>query len=1628
MSQNIDGALAFKATLNIDDFNVSAEAMERRIRNVSTSSVYEAERMEQSIMSFAQNGAKYIVSYLVGNGMMSLVNSIVQTRGQFQQLNIAFETMLGSGSRSQALMNQLIETAAKTPFDLKGVAMGAKSLLAYGFEADKVNDTLIRLGNIASGLSIPLNDIVYLYGTTMTQGRLYAQDMRQFMGRGIPLAKELAEMYGKTTDEINAMVSAGKIGFSDVEKVMLKLTNQGGQFYNLMEKQSASLTGMIANLGDAWDMALNKIGQENEQVFAKGIEGATHLVENLDTVLNIVKAIAIAYGSYKAAIVVNTLATKGYTGIALVDNTVRQAKITLLKAESAAMGQNKEILERMTKAELENIYAIRQRITLEQHEQALRTIKSDALKEILNEEQLRYLSNKNLISGSTEYIREAESVLSVEQKMQLSKMNLTANSREYADTIKRMSKETDRTVNSLKNEANSITESIKVMTKHRDETEKMVEAARKNLLAVTESGKAKQIERAETKLSALQTSLDNQNKEINTAVTRRNTIEKKLSTIEAKRGTAVAVADIGTKAAQTTATNVLTSSTGRLTIAMRTLWASMKANPIGWVLSGVGLLISAFTMFGNKQKEAEQNAVSLSNATKKASDEFAQQASKIDTLVKIVNNSNISNNERNKALIKLKETIPGYNAMLDQEGKLLHNNTIAIDEYLKSLEKQIKMKAAQEELEAAYKKKRLEEKEAQEKISKGKSATYISGGSPTLGGAQYSTAYEDYTEAEAAEILRKATEKTTKTIDELNDEIKETSLSIDSSTKVTRTYSEQISDTQKNIANLKTEIKDMRSGKIVDNDLAKSIEEKTNELRAAESKLALLTGKQTGGKASGGKSLTSSDIQDEIVQSQIKVEQARIEIMEDGHEKRKAMMDLQYKQNLLAIDKEEKDLIKARTEAGKSLTDVEKSNFEERRSLEKQSYTKGQNKLFDDEISYKKQQYELYWRWVENMGADVAEKRFSSLMKDGASYKAYLENQQKSLNIKKNDGTMTDGEGNFLISINNQLDELSGKKSTLDQFKSNLDDAINRASTLAEKMQAVADAKALLESNKSNIIGDDDLANASMYLSQLDDENSKQIQQRLLDDFKSFEEKKTAILNEFNMLRVQKQVQSNQELLKRINKGEADALSALNAELLMQSDDWKNLFTNLDYLSATEIDKIISNIEGKLADANLKLNPADYKALIESLNEAKNELIERNPLKALGKSFNEYIANLRALKNAEKSNLSDDEIKKFEIAVKNSAKQVANSINEINGIVSTIGNALSGVAESFGGDELASDFSDITELFGSIAQTGGGVAKIISGDIVGGVKDLISGLANALQIFNRMHDKKKEREIQSLQKSVDSLTKSYEALGNEIEKAFGSGKAKLLEEENKLLEQRNIQIQKQIEAEKSKKKPDKDKIKAWEETIKESTDLINENINYKMIEAIFGTDVQDAISQFADAYAEAWTKGEKAAGKSANVVKNLIRNQIINELKNKLSKEVEAFMNLMKGYIENDGVIDDYEQGQIDIYEKRLEEMADKYLGGKEKWLQDGLTDKDIDPLTGAVRGMSEETGSLIAGKFNAFVINQADQTDVLRQSLVWQMETAQNTRHNVHLVEIMNSLKRIESKDSSLLSQGIGG
>lgn len=280
--------------------------LQKTAKTVTSSVVTDADRMDIAMRRLATT----LGQIGVGVSLAGLVKQIAQTRGEFQQLEVAFATLLQSKEKADALMSQMVELAAKTPFDLQGVASGARQLLAYGFAAEDITNTLTRLGNVAAGLGLNLQDLTWLYGTTAVQGRLYTRDVMQFQSRGIDLAGELATQLGKTRAEISQMVTEGKIGFPEVQKAIESMTNEGGKFHNLMQEQSKTITGLISNLGDALDMMFNDLGKSQEGVITGVLKGTISLVENYQKVLDILIPLVSAYGAYKATLILTAAAQK----------------------------------------------------------------------------------------------------------------------------------------------------------------------------------------------------------------------------------------------------------------------------------------------------------------------------------------------------------------------------------------------------------------------------------------------------------------------------------------------------------------------------------------------------------------------------------------------------------------------------------------------------------------------------------------------------------------------------------------------------------------------------------------------------------------------------------------------------------------------------------------------------------------------------------------------------------------------------------------------------------------------------------------------------------------------------------------------------------------------------------------------------------------------------------------------------------------------------------------------------------------------------------------------------------------------------------------------------------------------
>lgn len=331
--------LHYDITTSTTQARQQLRAVQAQIRSLATQIESAGVDIDDATDRMAQGFKRVAGAATAAFGAKELVSKIATVRGEFQQLEVAFETMLGSAEKASNLMQQLTRTAAITPFGMQDVAGGAKQLLAYGLEAEKVNETLIRLGDIAAGLSIPLGDLTYLYGTTMTQGRLYTQDFNQFVGRGIPLVSELAKQFGVAESKVKELVEAGKVGFPEIQKVIESMTNEGGKFGGLMEAQSKTIIGQISNIEDAIDMMFNELGQQSEGVINATLSGVSNVVENYERFGRILLSLVGTYGVYRTAVMLNAAAvgwaTKAealhYNWLLLTEKAQKALNATMLK-------------------------------------------------------------------------------------------------------------------------------------------------------------------------------------------------------------------------------------------------------------------------------------------------------------------------------------------------------------------------------------------------------------------------------------------------------------------------------------------------------------------------------------------------------------------------------------------------------------------------------------------------------------------------------------------------------------------------------------------------------------------------------------------------------------------------------------------------------------------------------------------------------------------------------------------------------------------------------------------------------------------------------------------------------------------------------------------------------------------------------------------------------------------------------------------------------------------------------------------------------------------------------------------------------------------------------------------------
>lgn len=645
-----------------------------------------------------RNDALGISGMLMGGlGLEQLIGTMIQTRGEFQQTEMAFDTMLGDTQKSQELVTQLINTAAKTPFDMQGITNGAKQLLAYGTSADEVNDTLVRLGDIAAGLSLPLGDLVYLYGTTMTQGRLYTQDLRQFMGRGIPLAAELAKQFGVAESQVGKLVTDGKVGADQVKKAIESMTSEGGRFGGLMEKQAATFVGRISNIEDAVSQMFNEMGKSQEGVINEGIDLVGSLVENWQTVGKVILTAIAAVGTYKASLI----ATAG------IRNAQQKAAVSYFndglgqmdKAKKESLKQSYDLHGGKTAYRESVMKDIREQtslktsddgttVSLNIDEQRLKTTLETAKAEGLISEELEQeiLKKKELLEASVEETRQSQLRTEQEKFKQVDSQytnvteelstvntalaNARANKEEAESIIERTQNRMDEIqaimdladasadagdISSMADEMASLAQENATAVEQRDTaaTEINTLSEKQNTLSTQQGALADQ-------RAAIQKNIDTVSTKGNTLATQTNTVAVKGSTLSQKLNS------VWTRA-NATAQMMLTAAVNEVKGAFIGLKAALMTNPITAIATVAMTAVTALSMFSDEEESAAE-------MSKEFGDSASDTVNKVNSLYAIIKNTDADTKTHKDALSQLTQVYEDYGIKLDENAEKMVQN------------------------------------------------------------------------------------------------------------------------------------------------------------------------------------------------------------------------------------------------------------------------------------------------------------------------------------------------------------------------------------------------------------------------------------------------------------------------------------------------------------------------------------------------------------------------------------------------------------------------------------------------------------------------------------------------------------------------------------------------------------------------------------------------------------------------------------------------------------------------------------------------------------------------------------------------------------------------------------------
>lgn len=1516
----------------------------------------EAENQGKRMTGVFKNvGAGVAAAFAVGR-IKSFIGEIINVRSEIQSLNVSFETLLGSKEKADQLMGQIRKYAANTPMQMNDLAQGAQTLLGFNIEAKKVMPIMQAIGDISMGNRDKFNSLTLAFAQMSATGKLMGQDLLQMINAGFNPLTVISQQTGKSISTLKDEMSAGAISAKMVEDAFKAASAEGGKFHGMLDQQSKTLRGSISNLQGAFTDMLNDFGSSSEGVIAGGVNAAYDMVKNYKDTAEALLALIATVGVYKAALIAN--------------EALEAAALDTMHAKVAAIGEVNAA--QATGFELEVQQAV-----------AKNALTKAEAEELLMQYELAKARVADLTALKVQAQAEKESAL-VAQAAAASKVQAA---------------------------------------------EEQVIAANMKYEAALRSADGERIERAELALGTAQSELNAASKAHMAAMTNTAAASKKASV-------AATTADTAAQELNTLSMNTGTKATGFLTLAKTQLrnatlklYTAMTAHPLAMILAAVVALGYGIYKLITYETEAEKAQKRLNEAHAQAQGAVATEQAEIKKLFDALKKAKEGTEAYKKAKEDIWSRYGKYLKALGDENTALKDQAKAYALVAKKA-REAAMAKAREAFMGSEGQKNIEKMgEIYQKaydLVKGKygqayadknmdAIRRIVAGDTSVNPEflkKFNVVTERSTYHRATGTYTTWTETHNKLADLINDGKKQMALFNelqhqadirfgteedpgDGAAEVTVNFSKELADAKKTRDTAKKNWQKLAKSTTA---TKVQVEGAYKAYKTAQSTyddlLEMGTGKKEKSESGGGKTEaekaaervaalqkeTDLDIQqlrerrDAILKYETELEQARIDIIDDGIEKRRRQRELDIAKELADLQARMQQEIDAEVARQKAVFDAqEDANAAGKKNYAKRTFTPGQTLAL-----------QLLPGRAIGKDADTGNVKTAEINAIAARYGVLYH-----LLTAKHAKSLEDQQKADQLAMNEYLQQYGTYEEKKLAIAAIYAAKRAKATTDAEQMQLAQEENKAL----NDVEFDDFMMNrAALAFGEIDNLSRSTIA-RLITEMEQYRDKITQTFDPdkiekfnraladlkraqamsagglFSQLFTPAFFKERKAAIAEINAAERTHNDLLTAKAQKEEEVKKKIeeiIAKVKELTGQDLtpDQVkdgstVSNIIGQLGASGNQQGGVDLSNLMNGLNGARAELGQ------VTTASNKAGASLGQLKEAFSAKFTGQG---GGLAM---VDAIVHGINDIvQGANETV-KELASTADALGADTSVGSGWDKAQTFmQGFADASAGATEAFdslkSGNVMGVVSGVTKSFTSWIKAFAAIHDASRERTIQRLQDEIDELERMNRRIEHNLEKQYSKQASRSYEDEIKNLEKQRQLIQQQIAAEEDKKNTDDDRIQEWKDQYEELGWKIEEYKD-KALDAILGEDISTSIDNFTDKLAESWGRFGDRARATKDFVKSILRQMVIEAMKTDLKKPIEELRKRMADALDDD-VITEQEQAELEAFAQQLADETERKYKWADRIMNDGVSDSGSG-TTGTFATASQDSITELSGR-----------------------------------------------------------